>query len=76
MTDVFYSFDDTDALLASLSSSSANTLSPSDNSEFSGSAKSSSYGLSPEEVIYSDNWNNNFNGADADTLNDDFSERI
>ncbi|ODQ60228.1 hypothetical protein WICANDRAFT_68753 [Wickerhamomyces anomalus NRRL Y-366-8] len=72
MTDVFYSFDDTDALLASLSSSSANTLSPSDNSEFSGSAKSSSYGLSPEEVIYSDNWNNNFNGADADTLNDDF----
>lgn len=72
MPDTFYSFDDTDALLASLSSSS-NTLSPSDNGEFSAnSAKTSSYGLSPEEEFFNENWNKNFASSEGNTLNDDF----
>lgn len=73
MTDVFYSFDDTDALLASLSSSSANTVSPSDNGEFSiNSAKTSSYGLSPEEEFLNDNWTKSFNNSDSTALNDEY----
>ncbi|CCH45786.1 hypothetical protein BN7_5372 [Wickerhamomyces ciferrii] len=75
MTDNFYSFDDTDALLASLSSSSATTLSPSDNGEFSSgnSAKASSYGYSPENDFLTDEyWGNQVDGQDSKTLNDDF----
>lgn len=59
----FYTFEDTDALLASLSSSSVPTLSPNELDTTYNSGKSSVSGYSPEEEVMfqEDNWNTGFN---------------
>ncbi|ONH69063.1 Transcription factor CPH2 [Cyberlindnera fabianii] len=60
-----YSFEDTEALLASLSSSSVPTLSPSDAGHTSSSGKSSFYGLSPEDqnnMFNIGQWDGNLDG--------------